>query len=230
MNLRVALLDASANNPNTWRNFQRVVDADITRFSVVDQELPETFDYDAVVITGSQASVYWDNPWIESTRSWVDEAIDHGLPMLGICWGHQLLADTLDGAVEPMGEYELGYRTVQHNGDPIFENIPETFTVFTTHSDRVVDIPEDATVIAENDYGIHGFRFNSVVGLQSHPEYDQETAIDVVQRKEQLSEDRIQSICDDITVAAYEEAKPVARVFDNFLQEVQDDRPDLIDV
>jgi len=159
--------------------------------------------------------VYWDEPWIEDTKQWVESALDRGLPALGICWGHQLLADVLGGTVEPMGEYELGYRTVRHTGDPIFEGIAESFTVFTTHSDTVAELPAGAEPIAENDYGVHGFRAGSVVGLQSHPEYDAETAERVVRGKD-LPDERIEAVCADITDERYAEAMAAKRVFDNF--------------
>ncbi|PSQ16820.1 hypothetical protein BRD02_04360, partial [Halobacteriales archaeon QS_8_69_73] len=159
--------------------------------------------------------VYEEEPWIADARDWVAGALDRGLPALGICWGHQLLADVLGGTVEPMGEYELGYRTVRHTGDDVFEGVPETFTVFTTHSDAVTDLPPGADRIAENEYGIQGFRHGNVYGLQSHPEYDPRTA-ETVARGKDLPEERIESVCAGITESAYDEAKTAKRVFDNF--------------
>jgi GMP synthase (glutamine-hydrolysing) len=221
MRPRIALLDASHNTPHTAQNFRRELAADVSVFSVVDGEFPEYDAADAIVVSGSRASVYWDEPWIDETRSWVREALDQGLPALGICWGHQLLADLLGGTVEPMGEYELGYRTVHHTGADIFEDVPESFTVFTTHSDAVTDLPDGAELIAENDYGVHGFRHGNVYGLQSHPEYDAETAERVARRKEHLSEERIESVCADITEAAGADAKPAKNVFDTFCRLVR---------
>ena len=215
MGLRIALLNASYDDSNTARNFRRELDGDLSVFSAVDRELPTSYEFDAVVVTGSRASVYEEEPWIADARDWVAGALDRGLPALGICWGHQLLADVLGGTVEPMGEYELGYRTVQHTGDDVFEGVPETFTVFTTHSDAVTDLPPGADRIAENEYGIQGFRHGNVYGLQSHPEYDPRTA-EAVTRGKDLPEERIESVCAGITESAYDEAKAAKRVFDNF--------------
>ena len=215
MGLRIALLNASYDDSNTARNFRRELSGDLSVFSAVDRELPTSYEFDAVVVTGSRASVYEEEPWIVDARDWVAGALDRGLPALGICWGHQLLADVLGGTVEPMGEYELGYRTVRHTGDDVFEGVPETFTVFTTHSDAVTDLPPGADRIAENDYGIQGFRHGNVYGLQSHPEYDPRTA-EAVARGKDLPEERIESVCAGITESAYDEAKAAKRVFDNF--------------
>lgn len=220
MRPRIALLDASHNDPNTPRNFRRELDAEVSRFSVVEGEFPDRNAIDALVVSGSRASVYWDEPWIEETRSWVRSAVDCGMPALGVCWGHQLLADVLGGTVEPMGEYELGYRTVRHTGADIFEGVPEEFTVFTTHSDAVTELPEGADLIAENDYGIHGFRHRNVYGIQSHPEYDPRTAAQVVRAKDHLSEERIEAVCEDITDEAFATARPAKSVFDNFCRVV----------
>ncbi|MFT4884455.1 MAG: GMP synthase (glutamine-hydrolyzing) [Natronomonas sp.] len=221
MRPRIALLDASHDDPNTPRNFRRELDADVARFDVVDREFPDHEAFDGLVVTGSRASVYWDEPWIDETRAFVRDALDCGLPALGVCWGHQLLADALGGTVEPMDEYELGYRTVQHSGTDFFEGVPEEFTVFTTHSDAVTELPEGAELIAENDYGIHGFRHGNVYGLQSHPEYDPRTAEEVVRGKDHLPAERIESVCAGITDDAYAAARPAKNVFDNFCRTVQ---------
>ena len=220
MQPRIALLDASHNDPTTPRNFRRELDGKVRRFSVVDREFPEPGSFDAIVVTGSRASVYWDERWIAETKAWVRRALERDVPALGICWGHQLLADVLGGTVEPMDEYELGYRTVRHRGAALFDGVPEEFTVFTTHSDAVTKVPEEAAVIAENDYGVHGFRHGDVYGLQSHPEYDPETAESVVRGKD-LPEDRIEAVCAGITESAYEAAKPAKGVFDNFEQRLR---------
>lgn len=224
MKPQIALLDASHGNPNTPRNFRREIDGDLHRFSIVDREFPDTYEFDAIVITGSRSSVYWDEPWIEATRQWVAGALERDLPALGICWGHQLLADVLGGTVEPMGEYELGYRSVRHGDSTIFDGVPEEFTVFTTHSDAVTELPEGAELIAENDYGIHGFRYEQVYGIQSHPEYDPKTAEAVVREKEYLPDGRIEAVCSEISDANYEAAFPAKAVFVNFCRVLDSNR------
>lgn len=223
MGPRIALLNASHAAENTRRNFRRELDADLGEFHVIDGHLPPTFDFDAFVVTGSRSSVYWDEEWIRPSKEWVREALDRDIPALGVCFGHQLLADVLGGTVEPMGEYELGYRTVRRVGDPpIFEGIDDEFVVFTTHSDAVTELPPGAELVAENDYGIHGFRRGDVFGVQSHPEYDIETAESVTRGKD-LPEDRIQRVLEDITEENYRRACGTKRIFDNFTKYVQDD-------
>jgi len=225
---RIALLNAAHEAEATSRNFRRELDADIVEFHCPSGELPDGFAFDGVVVTGSRASVYWDREWIGHLKRWVREAVAAGVPALGVCYGHQLLADVLGGRVEPMDEYEIGYRTVQQDGENrLLDGVTDDFTVFTTHSDRVVDAPPGATVFARNDYGIHGFRKGRAFAVQFHPEYDMETAATVTRGKaDQLADERIRRVLDGITVANYEAAREASRLFGNFLDYVREVRTD----
>jgi GMP synthase (glutamine-hydrolysing) len=221
---RIALLDASHGSEYTRRNFRREVPADLAEFDVTEGELPRTFEYDGVVVTGSRASVYWEEPWISDLLAWVREAVDRGLPFLGVCFGHQVLAEALGGHVEDMDAYEIGYREVRHSGDSrLFEGVDKTFTVFTTHSDAVTELPPGARQIAENDYGIHGFEIedDDVFAVQFHPEYDMETARELAEGKE-LTEERLAEVLSGITEENYAAACEAKQVFDNFVEHVEE--------
>jgi len=221
---RIALLNAAHSKAETRRNFRRELEAEIVEFHCPAGEFPEDFRYDGFVVTGSRASVYWDREWIGQLKIWVGGALEAGLPALGVCYGHQLLADVLGGRVEPMGEYEIGYRTVFHDGESrLFEGIEDSMTVFTTHSDRVAEAPPGATVIAKNDYGIHGFRKGHAFAVQFHPEYDMEMATEVTEGKEgELPPERIDHVLEGITPENYEAACEATRLFDNFLAYVEE--------
>lgn len=216
--LQIALLNAAHDGDHTRRNFRREIDAELVEFDATERDLPSTFDFDGCIVTGSRASVYWDEPWIADLKEWVGDAVETGLPFLGVCYGHQLLADVLGGDVEDMGTYEIGYRTVTHDGDNrLLAGVDREFTVFTTHSDRVSRAPPDATVFARNDYGIHGFRSGDVFSVQFHPEYDQRTAAKVTRGKDdQLSQDTIQRVLADIEDETYRAACEAKRLFENF--------------
>lgn len=219
--LRFALLNASTTDaaiPSTNRNFRRELDADLSEFLVSRGQLPASFDFDGVVVTGSAASTYWDEQWIHDSRAWVQEAHERELPILGVCFGHQLLASALGGRVAEMDDYEIGYREVSHTDSPLFSGIKDRFTVFTTHGDSVVELPDEAERIAENEYGIHGFRVDNAFGVQFHPEYDTESARAVTRRKEFLGEERIESVLADITDDRYADACEAKQLFDNFTE------------
>lgn len=215
--LRFALLDASHGDSNTRRNFHRELDADLVAFDATQGELPSHFDFDGVVVTGSRASVYWDEAWIPPLVNYVAGAAERDVPILGVCYGHQLLATALGGTVEGMGEYEIGYRQVRKTSESeLFEGIGDRFTAFTTHSDAVTELPPGADLLAENEYGVHAFRKRHAWGVQFHPEYDTDTARDVTMGKD-LPDQRIQSVLDGINPGNYDAACEAKRLFENFV-------------
>ncbi|WP_435100968.1 type 1 glutamine amidotransferase [Halarchaeum sp. P4] len=217
--LRIALLNAAHDPADTARNFRREVEADLVEFHAAGGELPDDYDFDGVIVTGSRSSVYWDDEeeWIAPTREWVARADERGLPILGVCFGHQLVAEALGGRVEGMDEYEIGYREVTHDGsDPLFDGVDTEFTVFTTHSDAVTDLPPGAELLAENEYGVHAFRRGNAYGVQFHPEYDTNTAERVTARKDDLPDERKEAVLAGITPENYDAACEAKRLFDNF--------------
>lgn len=227
--LHFALLDASLGTPHAKRNFPREIGAQLTVFDVNDGDLPPGFRdsdapngrppfedrFDGVVISGSQSSVYDDRDWIRHLSAWVREGIHREIPMLGVCWGHQLLAQVLGGQVEE-GAYELGYTRVDLlETDPFFDGVSSPTTVFATHSDHVVEMPPGATVLARNEASIQSFRAGCVVTCQFHPEYDLETAEAMIRSKSLPKEDvkRAMATC---TPDNEQRARAVKRVFHNF--------------
>jgi len=216
--LRFALLNAAHDGENTRRNFRRELDADLVEFDATDAHLPDHTGFDGVVVTGSRSSVYWDEAWIPQLVDYVAEVADAGVPILGVCYGHQVLAEALGGRVTGMDGFEIGYNTVRHRGDDeLFTDVPESFTVFTTHGDAVVDLPPGATLLAENEYGVHAFRKGHSWGVQFHPEYDIETAREVAEgKRDRLDDARIDDVLAGITPAAFEAACEAKSLFDNF--------------
>ncbi|WP_336035617.1 type 1 glutamine amidotransferase [Halobacterium yunchengense] len=239
---RVALLNAAHDPADTTRNFRRELDADLAEYHVQRGEFPapvgdadgsaatggpptERCEFDGVVVTGSRSSVYWDDDWIPRLLEYVADCHDAGVPVLGVCFGHQALAAALGGRVDDMGEYEIGYREVERTADdPVFEGVGETFTAFTTHSDAVVDLPEGADLLAENDYGVHAFRVDQSVGVQFHPEYDRETAERITREKDELSPAREAAVLDGITAENYDAACEAKRLFENFTSSLGEPR------
>jgi GMP synthase (glutamine-hydrolysing) len=217
---RIALLDAS-DTESTRRNFRRELDAALVEFDANEGDLPETLAFDGAVVTGSRSSVYWQESWIPALIDWLAEAAEAGLPILGVCYGHQALAEALGGRVAGMDDAEIGYRTIERRGDDeLFAGIDEQFTAFTTHSDTVVDLPPGATLLAENDFGVHAFRKNRCWGVQFHPEYDSETARQITRSKD-LPAARLERVLDGIDADNYAAACETKQLFDNFLSSVR---------
>ena len=221
---RIALLEAAHNDDNNIRNFRRELDADLVEFDAANGELPaSTAGYDAIVITGSRASVYWDKTWIDPLIEFIATAVDDGLPALGVCYGHQALAEALGGRVAGMNDFELGYNKIERVGDDeLFAGIDERFTVFTSHGDTVVDLPPGAELLARNDHGVHAFRKGHAWGVQFHPEYDIQTAREIAEdKREQVGDPQVDAVLASITPENYEAACAAKQLFENFTQYVR---------
>lgn len=143
-----------------------------------DQPLPEPATVCAVVITGSHAMVTDQSPWIRQTLHWLQGAVASGLPILGICFGHQLLAEALGGRADwnrfgrEIGTVEVTL-TPEGCQDPLLGNLPKHFPAQVTHRQSAVTLPVDAVLLATSTLDPHlSFRYGpSCWGVQFHPEF-----------------------------------------------------------
>ncbi len=222
---RIAVLDASIGETHAERNLTREVPAETEVFKISEGELPERdtipVAYDGIVISGSQASVYDGHTWIDQLTDWFRHAHHQRIPALGICWGHQFIANALGGRVVDMGEYELGYRGIERFGtDPVLDRLPAEFTAFETHSDRVIEIPSHGVPLAGNDYGLQSYRIGTALGVQFHPEYDRETVETILETKNSVEKTRLQQAHASVTEENVKAAQTATAVFDGFVEYV----------
>jgi len=131
--------------------------------------------YRAALITGSPAMVTDREPWSEAAAGWLRAAAAHGLPMFGICYGHQLLVHALGGEVgyNPAGR-ELGTQTVRRLADdPLLDGLPAQFPAQMLHAQTVLRPPAGATVLARSDQDPHQLLrlAPGIYSSQFHPEF-----------------------------------------------------------
>ena len=153
------------------------------RFRVVapyKENLPsDPTEFAGVIITGSHAMVTDREDWSAQTAAWIPRVIESGTPLLGICYGHQLIAHAMGGLVgnHPDG-VELGTVFVslsdEADKDPLFKGLPKRIKAHASHTQTVTQLPPDATLLASGaDEPHHAFAMGPHTwGLQFHPEFD----------------------------------------------------------
>ena len=135
--------------------------------------------YSHLILSGSTCSILDEHPFVAPVMNLIREAVQHGLPILGICYGHQLVAKALlgDEHVRRAARPEFGWLPVEivPGHDALFAGLPNPFRVFVGHFDEVCDLPPDWKVVARSrDCAIQGVinRELKLLTFQFHPEMD----------------------------------------------------------
>ena len=144
-----------------------------------DAPLPSPDEVAGIVVTGSSAMVTDARPWSERAAAWLRDAVAAQTPVLGICYGHQLLAHALGGEVaynalgRRLGTIDV-HLTGAARGDPLFGGLPDVLHVAVSHRQVVVRPPTGATLLATTTHDPHhAYRAaDHAWGVQFHPEYD----------------------------------------------------------
>lgn len=162
-----SLLASTGNYDSMFQTLLDGHDFDFVNFAVVDNQFPTgADDADGWLITGSKHGAYEDHPWIAPLQELIREIVARGLPLIGVCFGHQIIAQALGGKVEKFaGGWAVGATEYDLGG--------ETLTLNAWHQDQVVELPEGARVLASNDFCKNAIVAygDTVWTVQPHPEF-----------------------------------------------------------
>ncbi|GHE42567.1 GMP synthase [Vulcaniibacterium thermophilum] len=185
------------------------------------EPLPRPHGFAGVIVTGSAAMVTERAPWSERAAEWLRERAHEGLPLFGICYGHQLIAHALGGEVRdnPAGR-EMGTVHVELHphaaDDPLFAGLPARFPAQATHLQTVARPPEGAVVLARSARdGCQAYRWrDSAWGVQFHPEFSARHMRGYVRaRREALHREGLDPHATERGVSAAPHARRVLRRF-----------------
>lgn len=140
--------------------------------------LPPHAGFAGAIVSGSAAMVTDRLDWSERTAAWMRDAAHAGFPLLGICYGHQLLAHALGGEAGDnpdgrcMGTIEVELHAAASQ-DRLFAGLPERFAAHATHMQIARRLPDEAVALAQASHDpFHAFRWRECAwGVQFHPEF-----------------------------------------------------------
>lgn len=177
----------------------REVDPSIetVEYDVYRLEYPDDIDeVDAYLMTGSKASVYDEKEWIHRLGEFVQELHDRKKKLIGICFGHQMVAHVLGGrTAKSSAGWLIGTHRHELNEDGLaLTGADEGFNIICSHQDQVVEPAADATILAGSDLcAIAMCRVQDhILTVQGHPEFSTEYATKLYNlRREQLGDEMV---------------------------------------
>jgi GMP synthase-like glutamine amidotransferase len=138
-------------------------------------ELPTQMnECDAYLITGSKAAVYDQLAWIQQLQQWISDYYELGARFIGICFGHQIIAQSLGGhAAKNLQGWAVGVHETRLSELNNKDNSPTTLRLLHSHQDQVLELPPQAQLLASSDFCPQAaYKIaNQVLSFQGHPEF-----------------------------------------------------------
>ncbi|MFT5592410.1 MAG: GMP synthase-like glutamine amidotransferase [Oceanicoccus sp.] len=151
-------------------------------FNVIDDEWPQYIDScDGWLITGSASGVYDNTPWMQKLKKWIIHSHEQNVPMVGICFGHQIIAEAFAGKVEKYsGGWGVGPHQYQlHN---ILLEGKSEIKLHAVHQDQVTKKPLNAVCLASSPFCVNAILAygDTILTVQAHPEFTKQYAVDLL--------------------------------------------------
>ena len=163
-------------------------------YDVEQCEYPRDIDeVDAYLITGSKSSVYEDKAWIARLMDFVRELHERRKKVVGICFGHQLVAHALGGRTEKSAKgWGVGLHTHTFQVTPDWHDGDRDLQILVSHQDQVVQLAPGSEVVAGSDFCEYAVTRlgDHILTFQGHPEFIKEYSIELLtSRQDRVSEE-----------------------------------------
>ena len=206
MSMRICILQTDILRPQLIEQYQgyglmfkqlfekQSIPAQFDVFNVVQGSYPAADQqFDAYLITGSKADSFGSDPWIAQLREYLLARYENGERLLGICFGHQLLASILGGKTERAAQgWGIGVNRYQLLEQPEWMSPKlDSLELLVFHQDQVVELPANATLLASNAFCPNAaYRIGEqVLCFQAHPEFVEDYELALLElRRESLGE------------------------------------------
>ncbi|MGB0865291.1 MAG: glutamine amidotransferase-related protein [Granulosicoccaceae bacterium] len=175
-------LEPHGNYPSMFERLLLGADENLSfqHWAILSGEIPDNVHAcDAWLITGSRHGVYEQHDWLEPLENFIRALHQADVPMVGICFGHQLIAQALGGKVEKSdkgwGVSVHRYNTLESAALPSWmQDAPASFDIQCFHQDQVVQLPATADVLAGSNFCPYGMLLygKQALSFQGHPEFD----------------------------------------------------------
>ncbi|QSX34229.1 glutamine amidotransferase [Shewanella avicenniae] len=191
-------------------------------FSVIEGIYPDAPEqYDAMLITGSKADAFSDEPWIIQLKQYLQQRFAQGQKLLGICFGHQLLAHSLGGVVQRAAQgWGVGIMDYHWCELPTWAAIEQPrVSLICSHRDQVVTLPAEAKLLAKNDFCPNAaFYIDSrVLAFQPHPEFTKPYAEALLRKRWQdIGEDKAATAL--VSYQAEHQGQQIAQLMASFIR------------
>jgi GMP synthase-like glutamine amidotransferase len=188
-----ALRDVHGDYPAMFRALLSAADESLAFMPVhvVRGEMPESpFDAEGWIVTGSRHGVYDGLPWIEPLKDFLRACYAARVPVVGVCFGHQILAEALGGRVEKSAKgWGLGVHRYRIGDPPSWMGGKREMAARAVHQDQIVVKPPGATVLASSDFcEFAALAYGDpeaplAISVQPHPEFSADYVGDIARMR-----------------------------------------------